>query len=51
MGVLATVLYMTTAPLKGNTFVMFALGLVLFVITFIVLGLARLMLRASAVKS
>jgi diguanylate cyclase (GGDEF)-like protein/PAS domain S-box-containing protein len=26
-GVLATVLYLTTAPLKGNTFVMFALGL------------------------
>ncbi len=26
-GVVATVLYLTAAPLKGNTFVMFALGL------------------------
>jgi len=34
-----------------HTAALMALGLVLFVITFIVLGLARLMLRASAVKS
>ena len=41
----------TEASTPMHTAALMALGLVLFVITFIVLGLARLMLRASAVKS
>ena len=41
----------TEASTPMHTAALIALGLVLFVITFIVLGLARLMLRTSAVKS
>jgi len=41
----------TEASTPMHTAALIALGLVLFVITFIVLGLARLMLRTTAVKS
>jgi phosphate transport system permease protein len=41
----------TEASTPMHTAALIALGLVLFIITFIVLGLARLMLRTSAVKS
>jgi len=41
----------TEASTPMHTAALIALGLVLFIITFIVLGLARLMLRTSTVKS